>query len=101
MTEFYQLRENFHLNPYTPEQAEKMLRTMQDIAREEMANTETAMELLKEYPEMAFCYIYRHGISMEQCQWKLEHTKALIERELPMKFYDLTFIRNRHPEWLS
>ena len=101
MTEFYRLRETFHLDPYTPEQAEKMLRSLQDIARKEIQNTETAVELLKEYPELAFCYIYRHGISLEQCQWKLEHTKNLIERELPMKFYDLTFIRNRHPEWLT
>ena len=99
MTEFYKLRESFHTDPYSPEQAKIKLKTMQDIARQEIANTETAMALLKEYPEIAFSYMYRHGISMAQCQWKLEHTKRLIERDIPMKYYDITFVRNRHPEW--
>ena len=101
MTEFYKLRESFHTDPYSPEQAKIKLKTMQDIARQEIANTETAMALLKEYPEIAFSYMYRHGISMAQCQWKLEHTKRLIERDIPMKYYDITFVRNRHPEWLD
>ncbi|MBR2427253.1 MAG: hypothetical protein IKB16_11015 [Lentisphaeria bacterium] len=101
MTEFYKLRESFHLESYTPEQALEKIKNMQDIAKQELANTETAMTLLEAYPEMAFSWIYRHGISMEQCQWKIEHTKKLIERELPMKYYDLLFVRNRHPEWLE
>lgn len=100
MTEFYRLRDSFEQEPYSPEQARKKLDAMRNIAREELTNTECALELLRADHRIAFSYPYHYGISEEMCLYKLAHTKKLIEHTLPQRYYGITFSRNRHPVWL-
>ena len=99
MAQFYILRDSFQQEAYSPEQAKVKLQAMREIALAEISNTEAAMAILKENHRIAFCYGYRYGISVEMCEYKLKHTKRLIEKELPQKYYGLTFSRNRHPRW--
>ena len=99
MVEFYILRDSFQHEAYSPEQAKEKLQAMREIALSEIKNTENAMEILKGNHRIAFCYGYRYGISVEMCEYKLKHTKRLIEKELPQKYYGLTFSRQRHPRW--
>lgn len=99
MTEFYILRESFFHEAYSLESAKEKLQKMREIAIAEIANTETAMEILKRDHRIAFCYGYRYGISVEMCEYKLKHTKRLIEKELPQRYYGLTFTRQTHPRW--
>ena len=99
MAEFYILRDSFQQEAYSPEQAKEKLQAMRDIALSEIQNTETAMEILKNNHRLAFSYTYRYGISVEMCEYKLKHTKRLIESDLPRKYYSITFSRNRHPRW--
>lgn len=101
MTDFFRLRDSFYWAPYSPEQALVKIRAMRQIAREELENTKEAMAILEEYPEIAFSYTYRHGISMEQCEWKVKHTERLIDHDLPAMYYGITFGRHRHPVWLD
>ncbi len=100
MTEFYCLRDSFQQEPYSPEQAREKLEAMRDIAREELTNTERALELVRTDHRIAFSYSYHYGISEKMCLYKLAHTKKLIEHTLPQKYYGITFNRNRHPVWL-
>ena len=70
-----------------------------EIAVEEIENTEDAIEILKGNHRIAFCYGYRYGISVEMCEYKIQHTKRLIEKDLPQRLYGMTFSRQRHPRW--
>ncbi|MBQ9770313.1 MAG: hypothetical protein IJW23_00665 [Lentisphaeria bacterium] len=99
MAQFYILRDSFQQEAYSPEQAKEKLQAMREIALSEISNTETALEILKENHRIAFCYGYRYGISVEMCEYKLKHTKLLIEKSLPQKYYGITFSRQRHPRW--
>ena len=99
MAQFYILRDSFQQEAYSPEQAKEKLQAMREIALSEISNTETALEILKENHRIAFCYGYRYGISVEMCEYKLKHTKLLIEKALPQKYYGITFSRQRHPRW--
>ena len=100
MTEFYRLRDSFQQEPYSPEEAREKLDAMRKTAQEELRNTQCALELIRKNHRIAFSYSYRYGISEEMCQYKLIHTKKLIEHTLPLRYYGITFSRNRHPVWL-
>ena len=97
---FYVVREKFHLLPYTPEDATKYFNDMLETAKEELANAEEALELLRRNPFMATSYIYRPGITEEMLLWKIKHTKRLIEHDIPFANYCVRFSRNRRPELL-
>lgn len=99
MTEFYAVRDSFHLAPYTPETARKKLAKMKTIAQNELTNAERALTLLRSDPLLGFSAIYRPGITEAMLRYKIEHTKKLIEHELPFKYYSLLFSFNRHPSW--
>lgn len=99
MTEFYEIRDSFHYAPYSAEQMRSKLLEMKEIALRELENAKEALEILQEYPELAFNYTYRYGISEEMLLWKIQHTENLISRELPMKFYGELFGFHRRPRW--
>ena len=99
MTEFYAVRDSFHLAPYTPETAREKLAKMKAVAQDELANAERALTLLRSDPLLGFSAIYRPGITEAMLRYKIEHTKKLIEQELPAKYYGLLFSFNRHPSW--
>ena len=83
----------------TAEQMRSKLLEMKEIALRELENAKEALEILQEYPELAFNYTYRYGISEEMLLWKIQHTENLISRELPMKFYGELFGFHRRPRW--
>ena len=99
MVKFYALRESLLAERYTLEQGTEKLRQMREIALAEIENTQDAIEILKGNHRIAFCYGYRYGISVEMCEYKIQHTKRLIEKDLPQKHYGMTFSRQRHPRW--
>ena len=72
---------------------------MKAVAQDELANAERALTLLRSDPLLGFSAIYRPGITEAMLRYKIEHTKKLIEQELPAKYYGLLFSFNRHPSW--
>ena len=72
---------------------------LKQIAERELENSLLAMELLRSDRSLGFSAIYRPGITEAMLRYKIEHTKKLIEHELPFKYYSLLFSFNRHPSW--
>ena len=99
MTEFYYIRDSFHYVPYTPEMMRSKLLEMKEIAVRELENAKEALAIIQEFPELAFNYTYRYGLSKEMLLWKIKHTENLINRDLSMKFYGELFGFHRHPRW--
>ena len=99
MTEFYEIRDSFHYVSYTPEMMRSKLLQMKEIAVRELENAKEALAIIQEFPELAFNYTYRYGLSEEMLLWKIRHTENLIARGLPMKFYGELFGFHRHPRW--
>ncbi len=98
---FFSIRERIHQKPYTLEQYKECLKSLLLIANKELMNAQVAMEILDEHPFIATSYTYRPGINSDMLKWKIEHTKRLIEKDIPFSNYCTRFSRNRHPELLD
>ena len=97
---FYVERDSLHWYPYTVEEAKKSLERLRDIAQDELANAEEALNILKRHPFIATSYIYRPGITEKMLLWKINHSRRLISHDLPFVLYCIRFSRQRHPELL-
>ena len=101
MTEFYAERDSFYWEVCSPEKVMQKVDRLGSIAKKELANTLRALEIVEKFPEIAFSFTYRHGISAEMLQWKIAHTENLLRKELPMMRYSKLFSRNRFPQWID
>ena len=57
------------------------------------------MQLLQADKLLGFSAIYPPGITEEMVRCKIGLTKALLETELPFRWYSSLFSFNRHPRW--
>ena len=99
MTEFFAVRDSFHIGPYTPETARNRISKLKEIAGRELDNSLLAMELLRSDRSLGFSAVYPPGITEEMLEFKIAHTRKLLESELPFKWYSLLFSFNEHPRW--
>ena len=99
MTEFYSIRDSIHTEAYTPEKLRTKLSALKKIAERELANAESALQLLQADKLLGFSAIYPPGITEEMVRCKIGHTKSLLETELPFRWYSSLFSFNRHPRW--
>jgi len=100
MVEFYRLRESLNQEAFSLEEARETLEAMRETAIRELQNTKDGLEAIRANHSIAFSYGYRYGISETMCLYKIAHTEKLIGRDIPQYYYNLTFSRNRHPQWL-
>ena len=99
MTEFYAVRDSFHTEPYTPETARVKISKLKEIAERELENSLLALELLRSDHSIGFSAVYPPGITEEMLEFKIAHTRKLLQTELPFRWYSLLFSFNEHPRW--
>ena len=99
MTEFFAVRDSFHTESYTPETARKKITKLKQIAERELENSLLAMELLRSDRSLGFSAVYPPGITEKMLEFKIAHTRKLLETELPFRWYSLLFSFNEHPRW--
>ncbi|MBQ6473491.1 MAG: hypothetical protein IJJ33_16005, partial [Victivallales bacterium] len=99
MTRFFALRDSLWERPLSVERHHQVIAELATIAKQELANAKEARRLLTEYPDLSFSVTYRHGVCLENLDWKIAHTEHLLAKELPMQDYGFAFSRNRTPVW--
>ena len=99
MTRFFELRDSLWQRSLSVDQHHGVIQELKQIARDELKNALAARKILAAYPELAFSVTYCHGISLESLDWKINHTRNLLEKQLPMMEYSFRFSRNRTPIW--
>ncbi len=84
---FYKLRDEYFSLPSSMKRTESILVELLSIAKEELQNAEQALELVKRDYRLGYGYTYGRAYTPDLIEKKIEHTRNVIEKELPQFAY--------------
>jgi len=83
LAEFYRTRDEFFSRPCRESDFNKVMKRLEEIARNELANAEEALKWIKENVWIGYGFIYRVTYDDSMIEEKIRQVRFLLEEELP------------------
>ncbi len=100
MLRFFAVRDKLFSQKYSRKKLRERLVCLRDIASDEYENASVGLHCMEKNPMLGFQYNYRYSFTRKMAESKLEHTRKLIEQDIPQLWYGDTFTTGRKAEWL-
>jgi len=100
MVRFFSVRDRYLTEASGLRVARQRLTELREIAKAELNNTEEGLQCLQRHIMLGHDYINMGGFTAEMVLSKIAHTKELIERVIPTRMFEHSFMMQSRDEWI-